>query len=388
MRKIRAGIIGAGFVGPHHVDAVRRLGYVEVAAIAASTPESAERKASRLGIDRAYSSYEELLADRTIEVVHVCTPNHLHYAVVMAAIRSNKHVICDKPLAMTAVEALEMHDYARAAGVVNAVAFNYRFSPMVEQARAMIADGEVGTVRFVHGHYLQDWLLYETDFSWRLEADKAGASNSVGDIGTHWCDTAQFIVGHRIERVLASLNTMVQVRKKPTGSTGPFTTDRFEEQSEDYVITSDDLGSIMLEFEGGARGVFLVGQVCPGHKNDLKIEINGSTASLSWKQERPDELWVGRRDQPNRHITRDTALLTESARQLSSLPAGHSEGWADAFKNLMQRVYWFIARGRHPIADRDKIDFPTFEDGYLANCVVDAIIRSNIDRSRWTKVQY
>jgi predicted dehydrogenase len=388
MRKIRAGIIGAGFVGPHHLDAVRRLGYVEVVAIAASSLESAEKKAARLGIERAYSSYEELLADRTIEVVHVCTPNYLHYAVVMAAIRSDKHVICDKPLALTAVEAREMRDYARAAGIVNAVAFNYRFCPMVEQARAMVAGGDIGNVRFVHGHYLQDWLLYETDFSWRLEADKGGASSSVGDIGSHWCDTVQFIAGLRIERVLASLNTMVQVRKKPSGSREAFTADRFEEQAQNYVITSDDLGSIMLEFEGGARGVFLVGQVCPGHKNDLQIELNGSQASLRWKQEQPDELWVGRRDRPNMHMACDPALLTDSARQYASLPGGHSEGWADAFKNLMSSIYSFIAEGRDPIADRDKIGFPTFDDGYLANCVVDAIIRSNVDRSRWTTVEY
>jgi predicted dehydrogenase len=388
MRKVRAGIIGAGLVGPHHLDAVRRLGYVEVVAIAASSLESAERKASRLGIERAYASYEELLADRTIEVVHVCTPNYLHYAVVMAAIRSDKHVICDKPLALTAVEALEMQEYARAAGIVNAVAFNYRFCPMVEHARAMVAAGEIGDVRFVQGHYLQDWLLYETDFSWRLEADKGGASSSVGDIGSHWCDTAQYIAGARIERVLASLNTMVQVRKKPTGSSGALNADRFEEHAEDYVITSDDLGSVLLEFEGGARGVFTVGQVCPGHKNDLEIELNGSQASLRWKQERPDELWVGRRDRPNLHVACDPALLKDSARPLSHSPAGHGEGWADAFKNLMSKIYTFIAEGRHPVGDRDKIDFPTFEDGYLANCVVDAIIRSNVDRSRWTKVEY
>jgi predicted dehydrogenase len=359
-----------------------------VVAIAASTLESAETKARRLNIDRAYSSYEELLADRTIEVVHVCTPNYLHYAVVMAAIRSNKHVICDKPLALTSVEAKELRDYARAAGVVNAVAFNYRFCPMVEQARAMVAGGEIGNVRFVHGHYMQDWLLYETDFSWRLEADKGGASSSVGDIGTHWCDTALFIAGLKFERVLASLNTMVQVRKKPTGSNDSLAVDRFQEHTENYVITSDDLGSIMLEFEGGARGVFLVGQVCPGHKNDLKIELNGSQASLRWEQERSDELWVGRRDRPNMQLARDPALLTDSARRHASLPGGYGEGWADSFKNLMSSVYSFIAEDGNPDADRDKIDFPTFDDGYLANCVVDAIIRSNIDRSRWTRVEY
>src|SRR6185436_8031846 len=218
MRRIRAGLIGAGLVGPLHVEAVRRLGYVDVIAVAASTPESARQKAERLNIERAYSTYQELLADPMIEVVHVCTPNYLHYSVVMAALHAGKHVICDNPLALTSVEAREMRDRAREAQVVNAVVFNYRFNALVQQARAIVAREELGAVRFAHGYYLQDWLLYETDFSWRLESDKGGASSSVGDIGSHWLDLVRFITGLRIERVLSSLSTMVQVRKKPSGS--------------------------------------------------------------------------------------------------------------------------------------------------------------------------
>ena len=388
MRRIRAGLIGAGFVGPLHVEAVRRLGYVDVVAVAASTPESAQKKAGTLNIERAYSTYQELLADPAVEVVHVCTPNYLHYSVAMAAISVGKHVICDNPLALTSVEAREMRDRARAARVVNVVVFNYRFHALLQQARVMIARGDLGTVRFVHGHYLQDWLLYETDFSWRLEADKGGASSSVGDIGSHWLDAVRFITGLRVERVLASLSTMVQVRKKPAGSLEHSPAAAFEQHREDYVVTSDDLGSVLLEFEGGSRGVFSVGQVCPGYKNDMRVEINGTRASLRWNQERPDQLWIGYRDQPNRQLTRDPNLLDESVRRYASVPGGHQEGWADALKNLMANVYSFISSGLDPERDADRIDFPTFQDGYRANCIVDAIVRSNVDRSRWTKVEY
>jgi predicted dehydrogenase len=388
MRKIRAGLIGAGFVGPLHVEAVRRLGYVDVVGIAASSAESAERKADRLNIERAYASYQELLEDPTIEVVHICTPNYLHYPLVMGAIARGKHIICDKPLAMTAVEAREMRNRAREARVVNAVAFNYRFNALVQQARLMVARGDIGNARFIHGYYLQDWLLYETDFSWRLESDKGGASSSVGDIGSHWLDTVCFITGLKVERVLASLSTMVMVRKRPSASGEAFAAAALDEPSEDYVVTSDDLGSVLIEFEGGARGVFTVGQVCPGHKNDMRIEVSGPLASIQWNQEHSDGLWVGYRDKPNVRLARDPALLDEPARRYANLPGGHDEGWADAFKNMMSNIYSFIGRRLDPERHQDQIDFPTFEDGYRANCVVDAIVRSNVERSRWTKVEY
>jgi predicted dehydrogenase len=388
MRRVRAGLIGAGFAGPLHVEAVRRLGYVDVVGVAASSAESAEEKARRLGVERAYPSYQEMLADPLIEVVHVCTPNHLHRPVVVAAVASGKHVICDKPLALTAVEAREMRDRAREARVVNAVAFNYRFNALVQQARLMVARGDIGAARFIHGYYLQDWLLYDTDFSWRLESDKGGASSSVGDIGSHWLDTACFVTGLRVERVLASLSTMVMVRKRPAGPREAFAAAALGEQSEDYVVTSDDLGSVLLEFEGGARGVLSVGQVCPGHKNDMRVEVSGSLASIQWNQEQTDGLWVGYRDKPNVRLARDPDLLDEPARRYANLPGGHDEGWADAFKNMMSNIYSFVARRLDPERDADKIDFPTFQDGYRANCVVDAIVRSNVDRSRWTKVEY
>jgi predicted dehydrogenase len=388
MRKVRAGIVGAGFVGPLHVEAARRLGFVEFVGVAASSLESARKKADRLGIEKAYAGYQELLDDSSIEAVHITTPNNLHHPVALAAFDRGKHVICDKPLAMTAVEAREMRDRARETGLVNAVTFNYRFNPLVQQARAMVTRGDLGEVRFVHGQYLQDWLLFDTDFSWRLEADKGGATSSVGDIGSHWCDTAQFITGLRIERVLANLSTMVPIRKKPRGTREAFQAAGSGEQFEEFVCTSDDLGSIMVEFNNGAKGTLNVGQVCAGHKNDLQVEINGSKASLRWLQERPNELWIGYRDRVNSQMVRDPRLIDEPVRRYANLPGGHNEGWADAFKNLMRNIYTFIAKGRHPVKDADSIDFPTFEDGYRSNCVIDAIVQSNQNRNSWTTVAY
>ncbi|HKV41316.1 MAG TPA: Gfo/Idh/MocA family oxidoreductase [Blastocatellia bacterium] len=387
MRRVRVGLIGAGFVGPLHVEAIRRLGYVDVTGVAASSIESARRRAERLGVERAYSSYEELLSDRDIEAVHICAPNYLHYQIAMSALAHGKHVICDKPLGLTSVEAREMMDRAKKCKLVNAVTFNYRFNPLVQQARSAVAHNELGQIRFVHGYYLQDWLIHDTDFSWRLEPEKGGASAAIGDIGSHWLDTAQFITGRQVTRVLASLQTTIPVRKKPAGSREAFAA-AAGEHTENYLVTSDDLGSVMLEFDNGAKGLFCAGQVCAGHKNDLRIEVNGAKGSIEWKQERPNEMWMGYRDRPNGQLLRDAALLDESVRHYTNLPGGHNEGWADAFKHLMAAIYSFIAEGRDPIADSKHIDFPTFEDGYRANCAVDAIVRSNQDRSIWTEVEY
>ncbi len=386
MNKLRAGIIGAGFVGPLHVEAVRRLGFVDFIAVATSSSDSARKKADALSIERAYGDYRELLSDPAIQVVHVCTPNYLHHPVVIDSLAAGKHVICDKPLAMDSSQAREMRDLAIKSRLVNAVTFNYRFNPLVQQARAMIAKGEIGDVRFAHGFYLQDWLLHDTDFSWRLEPDKAGATSAVGDIGSHWVDTTQFITGLKVQRVLASLATTIPKRRKPAGAREAFQAAGGDDRTEEFLVTSDDLGSVLVEFEGGARGVFSVGQVCPGHKNDLQVEIVGTQASIRWAQERPNEMWAGFRDRFNTQIVREPGLLDESVRRYANLPGGHNEGWADAFKNLVSNVYRFIAEGRDPVADAP--DFPTFEDGYRANCVVDAIIRSNQDAGVWTTVHY
>ena len=380
------GIVGAGFVGPHHVDAVRRLGYVDVVAVAGSSQASADKKAEALGATRAYGSYEALLADPDIHVVHNATPNYLHYPVNAAAIAKGKHVVSDKPLAMTAEEARKLLDAANKAGIVHAVTFNYRGNPLVQEARVRIARGEIGKPHFLVGWYLQDWLIKDTDYSWRLEPDKGGASSALGDIGSHWCDLAQHISGLRITHVLGDITTTVPKRKKPKGSREAFQTGGANEQFDLVDIKVEDLASVLVRFDNGARGSFSVGQVCAGHKNDLILEICGPKGSIRWRQEHQNELWLGQRDKANEILQKDPALITDDARKYAHLPGGHQEAWADAFSNLMRDIYGFIAEGKKP-GDAHPPAFATFEDGYRANCIVEAILQS-AKQGSWTKVAY
>jgi predicted dehydrogenase len=381
------GIVGAGFVGPHHIDAVRRLGYVDVVAVAGSTQASAEKKAEALGARKAYGNYEALLNDPDVQVVHNATPNYLHYPVNAAAIAKGKHVVSDKPLAMTAAEAKKLLDQATKAGIIHAVTFNYRGNPLVQQARDAIQRGDIGKPHFLVGQYLQDWLLKDTDYSWRLEPDKGGASSALGDIGSHWCDLAQHLSGLRITHVLGDITTVVPTRKKPAGSREAFAAVDTNQKLEEVQIKVEDLASVLLRFDNGAKGSFSVGQVCAGHKNDLEIEICGSKASLKWRQEHQNELLIGYRDKANEVLQKDPSLLDAGARRYAHLPGGHQESWADAFTNVMRDIYGFIAEGRKP-GDVHPPAFATFEDGYRANCIVEAILDSASKGSAWTKVNY
>ncbi|HTH02089.1 MAG TPA: Gfo/Idh/MocA family oxidoreductase [Vicinamibacterales bacterium] len=387
MKRIGMGIVGAGFVGPHHIDAVRRLGYVDVVAVAGSSQASADKKAEAVGARKAYGGYEALLNDPDIQVVHNATPNYLHYPVNAAAIAKGKHVVSDKPLAMTAAEAKKLLDQATKAGVVHAVTFNYRGNPLVQQARNMIARGELGKPHFLVGQYLQDWLLKDTDYSWRLEPDKGGASSALGDIGSHWCDLAQHISGLRITHVLGDITTVIPKRKKPLGSREAFAAADANQKVEEVDIKVEDLASVLLRFDNGAKGCFSVGQVCAGHKNDLELEICGSKTSLKWRQEHQNELLIGHRDKPNEILQKDPSLIDQAAGKYAHLPGGHQEAWADAFANLMRDIYGFIAEGKKP-SDPHPPAFATFEDGYRANCIVEAILQSASKGSAWTKVDY
>ncbi len=383
MTRIGMGLVGAGFVGPHHVDAVRRLGFVDIAAVAGSTEESGRSKAAALGARRGYGSYQALIDDPDVQVVHVATPNHLHAAVTSSALARGKHVVCDKPLARTAAEARHLVEQARRAGVVTAVTFNYRGNPLVQHARQAIAGGEIGTPRFVHGQYLQDWLIKDTDYSWRLDPDKGGASSALGDIGSHWCDLAEHLTGLRITEVLGDITTCLPRRSRPRGSREAFAAGG-PEPVDIVDITVEDLASVLLRFEGGARGMFGVGQVCAGHKNDLVVEICGSTSSIRWRQEHQNELWLGHRDRANELLQKDPALVNDAGRPYARLPGGHQEAWADAFCNLMRDIYASIAAGPpyRPLPPT----VATFDDGYRANCIVEAILESARRGGVWTPV--
>ncbi|HEY6212875.1 MAG TPA: Gfo/Idh/MocA family oxidoreductase [Vicinamibacterales bacterium] len=385
MKRMGMGLVGPGFVGAHHIDAVRRLGFVDVVAIVGSSEASSRAKADALGVPKAYGRYEDLVADPDIHVVHNTTPNHLHVPVITAAIRAGKHVISDKPLATTARDAMTLLKLANDAGVVHAVTFNYRGNPMVQQARDTIAAGKLGTVHFVHGAYLQDWLLEPTDFSWRLEPEKGGASSAVGDIGSHWCDLVQHVTGQRIVEVLADLTTVVGTRFRSAKSPEAFATQRTVGTREAFKVQSEDLATILVRFDGGAKGSVNIGQVCAGHKNDLWFEVNGARGSLRWLQERQNELWHGQRHAANASLAKDPALLAPSAAAYAHLPGGHQEGWADAFCNVVRDIYTFIRDAKRD-APRPPA-FATFEDGYHSACVVDAVLDSHRRGGVWTKVR-
>lgn len=382
MRRIGMGLVGPGFVGAHHIDAVRRLGYVDVVAVAASSEASARRKADALGVPRAYGSPEALAADPDVHVVHNTTPNALHGRVVRAAIAHGKHIVSDKPLATTAHEARALWQEASAAGLVHAVTFNYRGNPLVQHARALVASGELGPIHFVHGAYLQDWLLHPDDFSWRLEPEQGGASSAIGDIGSHWCDLVEHVVGQRIEAVLADLTTVVPTRFRPAASPEAFA-QKTAAPRERYAVKSEDLATVLLRFDGGAKACVSIGQVCAGHRNDLWFEVSGGTASLRWAQQRQNELWIGRRDAANEIVMKDPALMAPQVRPYANLPGGHQEGWPDAFFNVMRDIYGVIANGA---GGATPPAFATFEDGYRAASIVEAILESHRRGGVWTSV--
>lgn len=385
MKKLGMGLVGPGFIAAHHIDAVRRLGDVEVVGLAGSSPESAKKRARKLGVGRAYASYRELLADPAVQVVHNTTPNHLHREVSLAALRAGKHVVSDKPLAASVQESRELYEAAREAGVAHVVTFNYRGHPLVQQARAMIAKGRLGAPVFVHGCYLQDWLADARTYSWRLDPKLGGASSALGDIGSHWCDLAEHVTGARITAVLADLHTAVQVREAPAASTKAFASAAKNAPRRKVKITSEDLASVLLRFDNGARGCVTVGQVLPGHKNDLRLEVNGRLASLAWRQEQPNELWLGHQAQANVLLPRDPALLDPSARGYAHLPAGHPEAWADAFRNLLADAYAWIRRGGTPATKPPAL--PTFADGYRNSLLIDAMLKSHAAGGVWQDVE-
>ena len=384
MRKLRAGIIGGGFIGAQHVEAIRRLGYVGVVAIASSTLENAKAVAEDLHIERAYGSYAELLADPDTDVIHNCTPNVLHYAINRAALGAGKHVISEKPLAMNSAETANLVAIASKSEHLAAVNFNHRGYPMVQQARAMVGAGQLGAVRLLHGAYLQDWLLYPTDWNWRLDPEVGGKSRAVADIGSHWADLIQHVAGQRIVRVLADLQTVVPQRKRPMVSTQTFGGPAQSAHSEDINITTEDYASILFTTEGGAHGVFTVSQVSAGHKNQLTFEIDGSTASAGWDSDAPNELWLGYRNQANQLLSKDPALVAPEVKAYTHLPGGHAEAWPDALKNIMAEIYAAVLAGR--VAPTPGQAFATFRDGHQATLLVNAVLES-AQRSAWVDVR-
>jgi predicted dehydrogenase len=378
---IGVGIAGTGFIGPAHIEALRRIG-IQVLGLAESDEDTARKKASELNVPRHYASLEELLAESDIDVVHLATPNHLHHSHAKAALLAGKHVVCEKPLAMNTLQTAELVDLAAQKNLVNVVNFNIRMYPLAQQARDMVQAGELGDLFTLQGSYLQDWLLFPHDWNWRLEPELGGTLRAVGDIGSHWLDLLTFITGLHIEEVYADFKTFHPIRKKPLKPLETYTGKILTaEDYEDKPIHTEDYASVLIHYENGVRGVLTVSQVSSGRKNRLFYEISGSKSSLVWNSERPNELWVGHRTQPNQVIMKDPSLLSPGAFKVASYPGGHNEGFPDTFKQLYSKVYDYIIAG-----DFNKTpDFPTFTDGHYEMKLCEAIERSAREKV-WIKI--
>jgi len=376
-----AAVVGTGFIAPVHVEALRRLAR-PVIGILGSTSEKSKTAARILGIPKAYDRYEDLLADRDVRVVHLASPNRLHAEQCRLALAAGKHVVCEKPLAMTAGETATLVDLSRRLPLVTAVCYNVRFYPLCLEARQRLADGLLGPVYHVTGSYAQDWLLYDTDFNWRVLAEESGPLRAIADIGTHWLDLVTSLTGLEIDIVCADLRTVLPVRRRPKTSVETFqgNTERPRE-TELAAISTEDYGSVLLHFRGGAAGVFTVSQVTAGRKNCIRYEIAGARGALAWDSERPNELWLGQRDKPNEVLLRDPALLHPAVRRFANYPGGHNEGFPDTFKQLFRAVYEYIEAGDWQ-APRP---FPTFQDGHREVVLCEAILQSHRLR-RWVEV--
>lgn len=370
---INVGVVGTGFMGVAHTEALRRLG-VNVSGVVGSTPQRARIKAEQANLPRVYDSVEALLADPAIHAVHITTPNSVHHAQALATLAAGKHVICEKPLGMDSSQTAELLAAARASGLVHAVCFNQRFYPIVHQAHAMVSHGELGDVRLVTGGYLQDWLLLDTDWNWRLVAEQAGGLRAVADIGSHWFDNVQFITGARITEVFADLHTFLTTRNHPTHAVESFsahTVGDVERVVEE--VRSDDAAGMLLRFDNGARGTATVSQISAGRKNAMSWEIDCAGSAISWCTESPDDLWIGHRGRPNEILKRDPGLLHPIAAATAAYPGGHVEGYPDTFRALFAAIYADIVRGGSPT---DTPHYPSFADGHDAVLVCEAVARS------------
>jgi predicted dehydrogenase len=379
LSEVGAAVIGIGFIGTVHVEQLRRIG-VQVRGVLGSTPERGNARANALGVPRAYASLDELLADDGVDVVHVTSPNHLHVSQATAILAAGRHIVCEKPLALTAAESAGLVDRAAEAGVVNAVNFNIRFYPIHQHVREIVAAGELGDVRLVTGHYFQDWLLLDTDWNWRLEPDKGGALRAVGDIGSHWLDLVTFLTGQPIVEVMADLATFIGVRREPRGPVETFATER----SADTIareMGTEDVATILLRFANGARGAVSVSQISAGRKNSLQWEMDGSTSAAAWDSETPDHLWIGHRERPSEVLLRNPALMTDGGRAAAALPAGHVEGFGDTFGALFRAIYADVIAGR----PAERPPYATFADGHDRMLIGEAIAESS-RRGQWVAV--
>jgi predicted dehydrogenase len=380
LKELTAAVVGVGFVGRAHLESLRRRG-IPVRGILGSSPERTQQACRNLQVERAYLSLDELLQDHTVDVVHICTPNSLHFEQAKAVMGAGKHVVCEKPLSMNTGESTALIELARRLKRVGAVAYNLRYYPLCQEAHSLVRSGAIGCPRLVHGSFLQDWLLYPSDWNWRLEPQFSGPLRVVADIGTHWLDLLTWISGRKVEELCADLATIVPVRQKPQGRVETFQ-NRSGTVFDEVAIDTDDYASILLRLEDSVHGAVTVSQVSAGRKARLWFELDGSEGSLAWNSESPNTLWMGKRGEPNREMPKDPSQMSPAARGYAEYPAGHAEGYPDTFAQMFKDVYAYISKGDFA-APRT---FPTFETGHEEMRLCEAISQSAKER-RWVAVE-
>lgn len=376
MQKFKAAIVGGGFIGGVHIDAVRRLGNIEVVAICDES--GVGEKAKKYHVLSAYEDYQKMIDEVKPDVIHICTPNNTHYEIAKYAIEKNIHVICEKPFTTTIEQARELVDMAKIYDVKGSVNFHNRFYPIPNQMYHMIKQDQIGEVVTVHGSYIQDWLLYETDYSWRLNSAQVGKTRAISDIGSHWLDLAEFVTGMRITKVNALLSTVYPKRKKPMAAVETFAKSDKELRYEDIAIDTEDAATVIFQFENGAIGTLIVSQVFAGKKNAMTLHVAGKTNSLIWDSEELNNLYIGNRNKANEVLTKDADLLCPGVKDLVSYPGGHIEGFSDAFKQMCRQFY-------QSIEVQGDYYYAAFEDGLREMQLCEAIFNSGKSGS-WCKV--
>jgi len=381
--RLRTAVIGTGFMGRVHLEAIRRLGLVDVEVIGGRRLERARQLADEFGVAKVETDYQKLLEDPAVDAVHICTPNTLHFPLASAALTVGKHVLCEKPLTTTCRDAEMLVALARERQRRNCTCHNLRYYPAVQQMRELRAVGELGAILVAQGTYSQDWLLYDTDWNWRVDAREAGPLRAMSDIGSHWCDMVEHVTGELITSVCADLATFHTTRHRPSRDPESRESDTFARpvgpDREATSVATEDFGAMLFHLSGGGRGALTVSQVSAGRKNRLSLEIYGTKAGVAWNQERPNELWIGQRNARNQVMIKDPLLLGDGARAFADLPGGHAEGYADTFKQIFRRFYLSI---RDPQA---KAEYPQFEDGLRQLRVLEAVLASHRHRG-WVDV--
>lgn len=379
MKKFRVGVIGVGFIGAVHIEQLRRLGNVEVVAI--TNMEDPQAKADELFVPKGYQDYKEMIDQENLDAIHICTPNNTHFDMAMYAMERKVNVICEKPMTTTVEEANALVKKANEMNVIHAMNFNYRFYPMAYQMREMIKNNELGSIYTIHGGYLQDWLFYDTDYNWRLEADVAGESRAFGDIGSHWIDLVEFVSGLQVEEVFADAATFHKTRKKPKKNIETYSGMALRpEDYEEVPINTEDYITVLFKLSNGTRASCNISQVFAGRKNQLTLNIAGSKCSLLWDSEDSNELWIGRRDKDNGKLVKDPSILPSATQQLISYPGGHSEGFADSFKHNFKKIYKAMENN-----SMEGVDFAPFEAGAREMLLCDKIMQSAKEQ-RWVKI--